>query len=86
MVVNTSPSDGIGETFEYLPAGNYNLAARTNKPPRCARRIVALAAGNWTLLKDSGEVDSPPGAVYQGFVHDAHTSAINTSAAIMVYW
>jgi hypothetical protein len=63
-----------------------DLTTISGKPARCARRIVALAAGNWTLLKNAQGVDAPPGAVPQNFVHDADTSVITSSAAIMVYW
>ena len=79
-------STRTGEAFEFLAAGTYDLTARSGKPQRCARRVVAMAAQNFTLLKDSGGNDSPPGAVYSGFIHDADTSAITCSGAIGVYW
>jgi hypothetical protein len=84
-----SPSTRVGEDFHFAAtATNLDLRTIAGKPQRPARRIVALAAGNWTLLKNSYEtpVDAPPGAVYQGFIHDADTSVITSSAAIMVYW
>ncbi len=82
-----SKSQRVGEDFAYYAsAAALDLTTVSGKPQRCARRIVALAAGNWTLLKNGYEVDSPPGAVYQGFVHDADTSAITSTAAIIVYW
>lgn len=79
-------SERTGEAFEFLAAGAYTLYNRTGKPACCARRVIAMAAGNWTVLKDSGENDSPPGAVLAGFVFDADVSAITCSAAIMVVW
>ncbi len=76
----------VGEAFEFLAAGTYTLDARPGKPARCSRRIVAMAAGNWTELRDSGENDSAPGAVLAGFTHDGDTYKIVCSAPIMVYW
>jgi hypothetical protein len=63
-----------------------DITTISGKPTRCARRIVALAAGNWTLLKNAQGVDAPPGAVFEGFTHDADTSVITSDAPIMVYW
>lgn len=82
----TSPSLRVGEDFEYLPAGTYTLYNRPNKPARCPRLITAMAVGSWTMLKNSGEADSPPGAVYQGYRHEADVSAITCTAGIMVVW
>lgn len=80
-------SESVGSTHEYLATPTaVDLTTRPGKPQRCARRIVAMAAGNWTLLADSGGVDSPPGAVFQGFLHDSNTSAITSTAGVMVYW
>jgi hypothetical protein len=81
-----STSVRVGEAFEFLAAGTYILDARPGKPARCARRIVAVVAGNWTELRDSGENDSAPGAVPVNFTHDADTYKITCSAAILVYW
>ena len=81
-----SRSTRVGEDYEFLAAGTYTLDARPGKPLRCARRIVAMVAGNWTELRNSGEIDSAPGAVFQGFVHDGDTYKIVCSAAIAVYW
>ncbi len=85
-MARTNPSTGVGTAFEFLPAGTYNLLARTNKPARCARRIVAMAAQNWTLLKGTDGIDAPPGAVTAGFTHDADTQNITCDGAIGVYW
>ena len=74
------------QAFAFLGAGSHDLTAITGKPQRCARRVVALVAGNWTALVDSSGVDSPAGAVPEGYVHDAHTSAITCSAAVAIYW
>ncbi len=82
----TSPSDRTGEDFEYLAAGTYTLDARPGKPTWCPRLIVAMVAGNWTELRNDREVDSAPGAVYQGHQHFGHTYKIVCSAAIAVYW
>lgn len=78
----------VGEKFETLAAGGpYLLYARTDKQPTCARRIQCLAATTITLMKDSGEVDSPPGAVAAGTVIDADISAITfTGGPILVLW
>jgi hypothetical protein len=83
-----SKSLRVGEAFETLTAGAYDLTARPNKPRRCARRVTVLVAGNITLLKDAGGVDSPPGAVYQGLVIDADVSSITTTggAVVLVAW
>lgn len=81
-----NPSLRVGEAFEFLAAGTYILDARPGKPARCARRIVAMAAGAWTELLDSGENDSPPGAVIAGFIHDGDTYKITCNSAIAVYW
>lgn len=84
-----SRSVRVGEDFHYAATATaLDLTTIAGKPQRPARRIVAMAAGNWTLLKNGLKtpVDAPPGAVYQGFVHDADTSVITSSAAIMVYW
>jgi hypothetical protein len=83
---NISPSDRVGEDFEFLPAGTYNLDARPGKPQWCARLVIAMAAGHWTELRNDREVDSPPGAVPMSFQHMAHTYRITCSAAIAVYW
>jgi len=82
-----SRSERVGEDFHYAATATaLDLTAISGKPARYPRRIVAMAAGNWTLLKNAQGVDSPPGAVFAGFVHDADTSVITSSAAIMVYW
>jgi hypothetical protein len=87
MPAEKSYSDSVGDAFEFFAsASNVDLTVRVGKPQRAARRIVALTGGNWTLLKDAEGNDSPPGAVFQGFDHLAHTAAITSSAAIMVYW
>jgi hypothetical protein len=82
--ISTGPTR-LGD-FEFLAAGTYDLTARPGKPARCARRVVAMVAGNWTMLRNSGDVDSPAGAVFQGFTLDGDVSAITCSAAIMVSW
>ena len=62
-----------------------DLTAVSGKPQRCARRIVFLAAGTATLLKDSGGHDEPT-PVLAGDIHDADTSAITCATAFRVYW
>ena len=87
MPAEKSYAESVGDAFEFFAsAADVNLTTRPNKPQRAARRIVAMAAGNWTLLKDAEGVDSPPGAVFQGYMHDAHTTAITSTGAIMVVW
>lgn len=82
-----NPSQRVGEDFKfYATATAVDLTAVSGKPPRCARRIVAMAAGNWTLLKGASGVDEAPGAVFQGFMHDADTAVLTSDAAVMVYW
>lgn len=84
-----SPSLRVGEDFAYYATATaLDLTTISGKPQRPARRIVALAAGTWSVLKNglATPVDAAPGAVYQGFVHDADTSVITSTAAIMVYW
>jgi hypothetical protein len=76
----------VGEDFETLAAGTYTLYNRSGKPQTCARRIMVLADGSLTMLKNSGEVDSPPGAVTAGMVFDADFSAVTCTAAIWVAW
>lgn len=81
-----SRSQRVGEAFEFLAAGTYTLYNRTNRPAVCARRIIAMGAQNWTMLKDAGEIDSPPTAVPDGFTLDADVSAITCSGSILVLW
>lgn len=79
----------VGEDFAYYATATaLDLTTISGKPQRPARRIVAMAAGTWSVLKNANvtPVDGAPGAVYQGFLHDADTSVITSSAAIMVYW
>lgn len=86
---NINKSLRVGEDFAYYATATaLDLTTITGKPQRPARRIVAMAAGNWTVLKNglATPVDAAPGAVAAGFVHDADTSMITSSAAIMVYW
>ena len=87
--ISTTGDEGIGTHWKYY-AGNagtlVNLAAVSGKPQRCARRIVFLAAGAVAHLKDSAGNDEPLAAVLAGTVHDAHTSAIDTAVAAIVYW
>jgi hypothetical protein len=45
-----------------------------------------MAAQNWTVLRDSGGNDHPPGAVPENFVHDADTIAVTSDGAIGVYY
>jgi hypothetical protein len=86
-VPGISKSERVGEDFHFAATATaLDLTTISGKPQRCARRIVALAAGNWTLLKNHKGVDAPFGAVPEGFVHDADTSVITSSAAIAVYW
>ena len=89
MAVKTiSRSQRVGEAFEVLPAGTYDLAARPNKPQACARALVVLVAGTITMLKDSGGFDSPPGAVFQGLQIQADMGDITIAggATVMVFW
>jgi hypothetical protein len=83
-----SRSIRVGEDFETLAAGTYDLTTRTGKPQRCIRRIQVLVAGTITMMKNSGGVDSPPGAVYQGLTIDADVSSITTAggAVVLVSW
>jgi len=83
-----SRETGVGKAWKKLTAGTYALDAQSGKPTHCARRIVVLVAGDITLLKDSSETDDPPGAVFQGFVHDGDTADITITGAtvVMVYW
>lgn len=81
-----SRSQRVGEDFEVLAAGTYTLYNRSGKPQTCVRRVQALADGTISMLKNSGEVDSPPGAVTAGTQIDADISALTCSAAVMVFW
>lgn len=82
-----TPDEGVGSAFAYYATATaLDLRTVSGKPQRCPRRIVAMAAGTWSVLKDQNEVDGAPGTVFQGFVHDAHTAIITSSAAIQVYW
>ena len=78
----------VGEDFAFFATATaLDLTTISGKPQLlCARRIVAMAAGNWTVLQNAEGVDAAPGAVPAGFVHDADTKVITSSAAIMVYW
>ena len=79
-------SERVGEAFEFLAAGTYTLYNRAGRPAACARRVIAMGAQNWTLLRDASENDSPPGAVPDGFVFDADVSAITCSGSVLVVW
>jgi hypothetical protein len=82
-----SRSTRVGEKFETLTAGAYTLYDRSGKPATCARRIQCLAATTITVLKDPGEIDSPPGAVAAGTVIDADVSAITfTGGPVLALW
>ena len=80
-------SQRVGEAFEVLAAGAYTLDARPNKPAACARRVQCYNAATITLMADSGEHDSPPGAVAAGTIFDCDVSAITFSGGpILVLW
>lgn len=87
-VFATSGDDGVGRAWKYYAGGGglINLTTVSGKPQRCARRIIFLAAGAVSSLKDSGGNDEPLAAVLAGQVHDADTSAINSAVAFTVYW
>ena len=84
--LSTSPDEGVGRAWKYYASAvALDLTAVSGKPQRCARRIVFLAAGTATLLKDSGGNDEPT-PVLEGDIHDADTSAISCATAFRVYW
>jgi len=87
-VLATTDDQGVGRAWKYYAAaaGLVNLMAVSGKPQRCARRIVFLAAGAVTVLKDSGGNDEPLAAVTAGLYHDADTSSINSAVAFIAYW
>jgi len=87
-VYSTSPEEGVGRAWKYYAggAGLIDLTTVSGKPKRCARRVIFLAAGAVTLLKDSGGNDEP-GTVLAGMVFDADVSAIDSGAiAFWVWW
>jgi len=77
----------VGEAFETLVAGTYQLDARPNKPTACVRRVHCYNAATITSMKDPGENDDAPGAVPAGTVFDLDVSAITFSGGpIQVAW
>jgi hypothetical protein len=87
-VAQTSPDTGVGRAWKYYAggAGLINLTTVANKPQRCARRIVFLAAGAVAHLKDSGGNDEPLAAVLAGMAFDADVSAVDSAVAMIVFW
>lgn len=68
-------------------AGAYTLYNRSGKPDRCVRRVYCYNAATITVMKNSGDVDSPPGAVPAGTIFDADVSAITfIGGPIFVEW
>ncbi len=78
----------VGNACKYYAAGAglIDLTTVSGKPQSCARRIVFLAAGAVTHLKDSSGTDEPLAAVLAGQVHDMHTSALDSAVAFVAYW
>lgn len=88
MAVSKISSDaGVGRKWKYYASATaLDLTTVSGKGTACARRIVFLAAGSATLLKDSGGNDEPITSFPEGYVHDADTSAITCATAFVVYW
>ncbi len=75
------------KTWRYYAAATLvDCVADSPDGASCASKVVPLAAGNFTVLKDCDGVDKPFSTFLAGYVHEADVSAFNCSAACVVYW
>jgi hypothetical protein len=82
-----SNSIRVGSAHEVLAGGaTYALYNRTGKPQHCVRKILILANGTLSSLKDSGENNVAPGTVTAGMVFEGNYSEVTCTSAVYVTW
>jgi hypothetical protein len=52
----------------------------------CARSVVLLSAGDFTVLKDVDGVDKPFTGAPANYVHLSDVSAVNATVPFIVHW
>ncbi len=71
---------------QYAASGLRDLVADSPDGTKPARRVVLLATGSFTVLKNAANVDGPIGPLPAGFVHDGYVTEANADQAFVAYW
>jgi hypothetical protein len=71
---------------QYASGGLRDLVADSPDGNSCARLVVPLAAGDFTVCKDAAGVDRPVTGLPVGYQHLANVSAVNATVAFIAYW
>ncbi len=71
---------------QYASGAERNLVADSPDGQTCARLVVPLAAGDFTLCKDQNNVDRPITGLPAGYQHLASVSSVTSTVAFIAYW
>lgn len=86
-IANANGDLGVGVKWkQYAAAGLRNLKADSPNGTTTARRVVILAAGSFTVLKDAEDRDNPIGPLPAGYIHEGYVSEANCDQAFVAYW
>jgi hypothetical protein len=71
---------------QYASGAERNLVADSPDGNSCARLVVPLADGDFTVCKDYNGVDRPITGLKAGYQHLANVSAVNSTVAFIAYF